>query len=109
MTKQIRFGLQEAWAVLPRGEDTQATVVAVGIAKLGEPSYVAGSKVGTGFTATGRALSVAAGRLSFVYGLKVWALANDLMLIGLARLFVWRMDLCNSILQSLAANLLLLY
>lgn len=62
---------QESWNLLPHEEDALMTSVAVGIAKLGEPPYVASSKGGAAFTASGRALSVAAGRLSFVYGLKV--------------------------------------
>lgn len=62
---------QESWSLLPHEEDSLMTSVAVGIAKLGEPPYVASHKAGAAFIATGRALSVAAGRLSFVYGLKV--------------------------------------
>ena len=54
------------------------TAVAVGIAKLGEPAAVAGHKEASSFTGTGRALSAAAGRLSYVHGLKVFALTGTL-------------------------------
>lgn len=48
------------------------TAVAVGIAKLGEPAVaLQAAKYGGGFVASGRASSVAAGRLSYVNGLKV--------------------------------------
>ena len=50
----------------------ECTAVAVGIAKLGEPAVVSeASKQGGSFVASGRASSVAAGRLSYVNGLKV--------------------------------------
>ena len=53
------------------------TAVAVGIAKLGDPAVVinASKAGGGGFVASGRAPSVAAGRLSYVHGLKVCALS----------------------------------
>lgn len=50
--------------------DGGLTAVAVGIAKLGEPAAVAGHKDASSFVGTGRALSVAAGRLSYIHGLK---------------------------------------
>lgn len=58
--------------MLPQDTGSQRTAVAVGIAKLGDPAVVAGaSKYGGGFVASGRAPSVAAGRLSYMQGLKV--------------------------------------
>jgi len=45
-------------------------VVAVAIARLGEPAEVARARDGGSFVGTGRALSAAAGRLSYVNGLK---------------------------------------
>lgn len=55
------------------GGDTDGglTVVAVGIAKLGEPAVMASFKEASSFLGTGRALSAAAGRLSYVHELKV--------------------------------------
>lgn len=50
------------------------TVVAVAIAKLGEPAVVAQFADGGSFVGTGRASSAAAGRLSYVYGLKASAM-----------------------------------
>lgn len=47
------------------------TAVAVGIAKLGEPAVLAAHKEASSFVGTGRALSAAAGRLSYVHGFKV--------------------------------------
>ena len=47
------------------------TAVAVGIAKLGEPAVMAMHKEASSFTGTGRALSAAAGRLSYMHGLRV--------------------------------------
>ena len=51
--------------------DGAMTAVAVGIAKLGEAAVLATHKEASGFVGTGRALSAAAGRLSYVHGLKV--------------------------------------
>ncbi len=59
--------------LLGRDSDSRLTAVAVGIAKLGEPAAVAGHKDTSSFVGTGRALSVAAGRLSYVHGLKASA------------------------------------
>ncbi len=57
--------------MLPADTTDETTAVAVGIAKLGEPAVVhVASKHGGGFVASGRASSVAAGRLSYAYGLK---------------------------------------
>lgn len=62
--------------MLPPDAGGEVTAVAVGIAKLGEPAVaVQASKHGGGFVASGRASSVAAGRLSYVNGLKVSPLA----------------------------------
>lgn len=47
------------------------TAVVVAIAKLGEPAVVASYTGGGSFVGTGRAMSAAAGRLSYFYGLKV--------------------------------------
>ena len=58
--------------MLPPNTVGETTAVAVGIARLGEPAIVLeASKQGGGFVASGRASSVAAGRLSYVNGLKV--------------------------------------
>ena len=53
----------------------QQTAVAVGMAKLGEPPVVAAGTAaatlaGSSYVGTGRALSAAAGRLSYCFGLK---------------------------------------
>ena len=57
--------------LLPDTGDSM-TAVALGIAKLGDPAVVLGAaKSGGGFVASGRAPSVAAGRLSYIHGLKV--------------------------------------
>lgn len=53
----------------------QLTAVAVGIAKLGEPAVVAAgtaaaTAAGSSYVGTGRALSAAAGRLSYCFGLR---------------------------------------
>lgn len=64
--------LQETWRMLPADAGGKSTAVAIAIAKLGEPAVVLeASKQGGGFVASGRASSVAAGRLSYVNGLKV--------------------------------------
>ena len=58
--------------MLAGGESSdRLTAVAVGIAKLGEPAVMAMHKEASSFVGTGRALSAAAGRLSYVHGLKV--------------------------------------
>ena len=63
---------QETWRMLPTDASGEFTAVAIGIAKLGEHALVLeASKQGGGFVASGRASSVAAGRLSYVNGLKV--------------------------------------
>ena len=46
-------------------------MVAVAIAKLAEPAVVAQHMGGGSFVGTGKALSAAAGRLSYVHDLKV--------------------------------------
>ncbi len=51
--------------------DGRLTAVAVGVAKLGEPAVLAAHVGASSFIGTGRALSVAAGRLSYIHGLKV--------------------------------------
>jgi hypothetical protein len=53
------------------------TAVAVGIAKLGEPAILTGRKEASSFVGTGRALSAAAGRLSYVHNLKVREVAGS--------------------------------
>ena len=57
--------------MLPQDTGSQQTVVAVAIAKLSEPAVVVAAPTGGSFGGTGKAASVAAGRLSYVYGLKV--------------------------------------
>ena len=64
--------LQETWSMLVQDTGDSMTAVAIGIAKLGDPAVVLGAaKSGGGFVASGRAPSVAAGRLSYTHGLKV--------------------------------------
>lgn len=62
--------VQETAGLLTPDAGTGKTAVAVAIAKLGEPAVVAQFAGGGSFVGTGRALSSAAGRLSYVYGLK---------------------------------------
>ena len=65
------------------GGDTDGglTAVAVGIAKLGEPAVMSGRReAASSFIGTGRALSVAAGRLSYTHNLKVCAVMFDSVL-----------------------------
>ena len=63
---------QDTWGMLAGGDaDGRLTAVAVGVAKLGEPALVSAHKDASSFVGTGRALSVAAGRLSYVHRLKV--------------------------------------
>lgn len=70
--------MQDARALVaaPDAESGQPTAVAIGIAKLAEPAFVlhaalTSSGGGGGYIGTGRALSAAAGRLSYFYGLRV--------------------------------------
>jgi len=64
--------VQETWSMLLPDTGDSMTAVAVGIAKLGDPAVVLGAaKLGGGFVASGRAPSVAAGRLSYIHGLRV--------------------------------------
>lgn len=63
--------MQMTLGMLESDQNGQLTVVAVGIAKLGEPAYIGSNKGGGPFVGTGKALSVAAGRLSYLHGLKV--------------------------------------
>ena len=64
------MSVQGTWGLLDSDSDTHHTVVAVGIAKLSEPAVVTQQKSHGSFAGTGRALSVAAGRLSYIHGLK---------------------------------------
>ena len=69
---QASVDMQDTWRMLIGGDaDGGLTAVAVGIAKLGEPAVLATHKEASSFVGTGRALSAAAGRLSYVHGLKV--------------------------------------
>ena len=63
--------MQETWGLLEGDIGLHQTVVAVAIAKLSEPAAVAQLKGHGSFAGTGKALSVAAGRLSYTHGLKV--------------------------------------
>ena len=63
--------MQAAFELVQLDTGASSTAVAVGIAKLGEPAVVANYKDRSGFLASGRGLSVAAGRISYTYGLKV--------------------------------------
>ena len=78
MDPQQRLVLEATAGLLVRdnpGGDGQQTAVFVGIAKLGEPAVaVAGiasaAAAGSSFVGTGSALSAAAGRISYTYGLR---------------------------------------
>ena len=75
---RIHMNMQDTWRMLIRGDtDGGLTAVAVGIAKLGEPAVLATQKEASSFMGTGRALSAAAGRLSYVHGLKVPAVSSS--------------------------------
>ena len=70
------------------------TAVAVGIAKLGEPAVVAAHKEASSYVGTGRALSVAAGRLSYTHALKVCCIpafggASHCFAFALQRVCLW--------------------
>jgi len=74
MDPQQRCLLEEASQLIRIRDSGTTTVVAVGIAKLGEPQLVAvggsaGVAAGSSLVSTGRALSAAAGRLSYAFGL----------------------------------------
>lgn len=86
MDPQQRCLLEDALPLVGRGDssaliESGTTSVAVGIAKLGEPSFwsstTAGGNIGGGYVATGKALSAAAGRLSYTFGLKGPCVAID--------------------------------
>jgi acyl transferase domain-containing protein len=68
--------VQETAGLLTPDAGGSKTAVAVAIAKLGEPAVVAQFAGGGSFIGTGRALSAAAGRLSYVYGLKASAFCS---------------------------------
>ncbi|KAK9834736.1 hypothetical protein WJX74_008822 [Apatococcus lobatus] len=70
MDPSQRLLLQDTWDILEADTGLQQTAVAVGIARLSDPPAVTGRKAGGGFTGTGRALSVTAGRLSYTHGLR---------------------------------------
>ena len=62
---------QSAWELLSTDLGARLTAVAVGVARLGEAPVSAMSGSAGAFHGTGRALSAAAGRLSYTYNLKV--------------------------------------
>ena len=67
-----KTGMQESWGLLQPDGHKDMTAIAIGVAKLGEPAVLLeAAEAGGGFVASGRAPSVAAGRLSYIYGLKV--------------------------------------
>ena len=66
--------IQDTTCLLSTDTGSEMTAVAIGIAKLGDPAVVLNASKAGGFVASGRAPSVAAGRLSYVHGLKVRAL-----------------------------------
>ena len=90
MDPQQRLLLEEsAGLLLPDSSARGQTAVSVGIAKLGEPVAVAAAcaaavAAGSSFVGTGRALSAAAGRLSYCYGLRGPCGAPQLPLYQLA-------------------------
>ena len=63
--------VQGAWELVSADKGASLTVVAVGMARIAEAPVVAAHTGGRAFQGTGRALSAAAGRLSYVYSLKV--------------------------------------
>lgn len=72
LNERFHVDIQETWSMLAPDTGAEMTAVAVGIARLAEPAVAtAAAPGGGGFVASGRAASVAAGRLSFFYGLKV--------------------------------------
>ena len=68
--------VQETAGLLTPDAGSSKTAVAVAIAKLGEPAVVTQFAGGGSFIGTGRALSAAAGRLSYMYGLKASVLRS---------------------------------
>ena len=77
---KLGVDMQDTWRMLIGGDtDGGLTTVAVGIAKLGEPAVLAAHKEASSFVGTGRALSAAAGRLSYVHGLKVCCCLSSCM------------------------------
>ena len=105
MDPQQRCLLEDAIPLLTSNDSfaskEKTTAVAVGIAKLGElpfwPSATTGGDAGGGYVATGKALSAAAGRLSYTFGLKGPCIAIDTAcsssLVALGYLFS---TLCSS-------------
>ncbi|KAK9866522.1 hypothetical protein WJX84_008502 [Apatococcus fuscideae] len=77
MDPSQRLLLEDTWDILESDSGLQQTAVAVGIARLSDPPAVTSHKGGGGFTGTGRALSVAAGRLSYAHGLKGPSVSMD--------------------------------
>lgn len=82
MDPQQRCLLEEAGHLITSADSGAKVAVAVGIAKLGEPQLVAaggaaGVAAGSSLVSTGRALSAAAGRLSFAFGLTGPCVAID--------------------------------
>ncbi len=62
--------VQGAWELVSADKGASLTAVAVGTARIAEAPVVAAHTGGRAFQGTGRALSAAAGRLSYVYSLK---------------------------------------
>ena len=73
--------MQETWDLVIPDTGLEQTMVAIAIAKLSEPAVVAQQKGHGSFAGTGKALSVAAGRLSYTHGLKVHASISTSSLI----------------------------
>lgn len=63
--------MQDTWGLLQPDVSADKTVVAVGIARMGEPAIIAQYRGTSSYRGTGMALSAAAGRLSYIHGLKV--------------------------------------
>ena len=80
---QQRFLLEHAASLMTHdGDFDKRVAVSVGIAKLGEPQSIARNTAaaimaGSSYVGTGKALSAAAGRISFVFGLKGPSIALD--------------------------------
>ena len=76
---------QECWGLLAPDGPSDLTAVAVGLAKLGDPAVLLkAAKSGGGFVASGKAPSVAAGRLSYIHALKVFPRLSPIFLLLLA-------------------------
>lgn len=82
--------------MLEADSEGQQTVVAVAIAKLSEPALVARQRGHGSFAGTGKALSVAAGRLSYVHGLKACPITDTSSQEPANRLCTFQLRACSA-------------